>query len=153
YVLRAKLGAGDADLTRAVELNALAERIAGEDTPRAVWEQRAALFRRLNKPEEADRATARAKEAPLQTGRAYFLSGTQALPEGRLREARELLVRAVELDPADFWAHTALGAAYQGLGQDSAAAACYDTAIALQPGVSWGYYSRGLLAHSMQEHE
>jgi tetratricopeptide (TPR) repeat protein len=39
------------------------------------------------------------------------------------------------------------------LGNYSAAAPCYDTAIALQPDVSWGYFNRGLLALRMREFE
>jgi eukaryotic-like serine/threonine-protein kinase len=154
YALRARGGEGEAELLgHAVELNALAERVAGNDVPRAVWEQRAGLFRRQGKPEDAERAAARAKETPLQTGRDYYLSGAEALVAGRLREARELLAKSVELNPADFWAHAALGASNEALGNYPAAVPCYDTAIALQPDVSWGYFNRGLLALRMKDYE
>jgi tetratricopeptide (TPR) repeat protein len=154
YSLKARPGADEgAALNRAIELNALAERIAGATVPRVVWEQRAGLSRRLGRTEEADQFALRAKEAPLQTARDHFLSGTEALGEGRLRAARDLLARAVELDPADFWAHTALGATHQALGNYAAAAPCYDTAIALQPDEAWGYFNRGLLAYQMQDIE
>src|SRR5262249_9801776 len=146
-ILKAKPGTGEADLLNcATEWNALAERISGGGTPRVVWEQRAAILRRLGKSEEADRAADRAKQAPLQAARDYYLSGSEALVNGRLKEARDLFTRAVELDPAHFWAHTGLGASYQAMGQFAAAVPCFDTAIALQPDSSWGYYNRGLLA-------
>jgi serine/threonine protein kinase/Tfp pilus assembly protein PilF len=152
--LTAKPGDGEAEqLGRAAEWNALAERVSGVDAPRVVWEQRAAILRRLGKAEEADRAAERAKEAPLQTARDYYLSGAEALAGGRLKDARDLFARAVELDPAYFWAHTGLGAAYQGMGQFTAAVPYFDTAIALQPDASWGYYHRGLLAVHMKEYE
>ena len=152
YGLQARPGEGEAKLlTRAGEYNALAERVAGADVPRAVWEQRAGLLRRLGRSEEADRATARANEVPLRTARDHLLSGSEARAAGRLREARDLFTRAVELDPADFWIHTALGASHQALGDFAAAAPCFDTAIALQPDASWGYYNRGLLALFMRD--
>lgn len=138
-------------LGRALAYNELAERIVGSDVPRAVWEQRAILLARLGKREEAERVAVRSREVPLRAARDYFLSGAEAFACGRLREARDLLAKAVELDPADYWAHTALGATYQALGQFTAAAPCYDTAIALQPGASWGYYNRGLLALVMRD--
>ncbi len=154
YAMRSRPGDGEAELLgRAVEVNALAERIAGDNVPRAVWEQRASLLRRLGQAEEAERFALRGKQAPLQTGQDYYLSGSDALAEGKLQAARELLTKAVELDPADFWAHTALGAAYESLGNYAAAAPGYDTAIALQPDVSWGYYNRGLLALRMRDYE
>jgi serine/threonine protein kinase/Tfp pilus assembly protein PilF len=147
YALKTRSTDGDAELLgRAAELNAAAERIAGNQVARVVWDQRVSLLKRLGRPDEADQARARAKETELRTGRDYYLSGSEALAVGKLREARDLLLRAVELDPADFWAHTALGAAYQALGHYTSAAPCYDTAIALQPEASWGYYNRGLLA-------
>jgi tetratricopeptide (TPR) repeat protein len=134
-----------------MKYNTLAERIANDEVPRAVWEQRAELLRGLGNPDEAERFASRGKQTPLTSGRDHYLSGSEALVEGRLKEARELLAKAVELNPADFWAHTSLGAAFEMLGNYSSAAPCYDTAIALQPDISWGYYNRGLLALRMQD--
>jgi tetratricopeptide (TPR) repeat protein len=39
------------------------------------------------------------------------------------------------------------------LGNYNSSVPCYDTAIALQPEVSWGYYNRGLLALLMRDYE
>jgi hypothetical protein len=111
-------------LGRAAVLNALAERVAGGEVPRAVWEQRAELLRRQGKPADAAGAAARAKDSPLRTGRDHYLSGTEALVGGRHREAAELLAKAVELDPTDYWAHLALGGAHEKLAKFPAAAAC-----------------------------
>jgi tetratricopeptide (TPR) repeat protein len=149
----ARSGANAELFGRAVELNALAERVAGGEVPRAVWEQRAALLRRQGKADEAAQAAARAGEAPLRTGRDHYLSGIEALVAGRHREAAELLAKAVELDPADYWAHIALGGAHEKLAKFPSAAACYDTAIALQPELSWGYFNRGLTALRMGDFE
>jgi serine/threonine protein kinase/tetratricopeptide (TPR) repeat protein len=154
YALRAAPGADGTELLgRAVEFNALAERVAGDDVPRVVWEQRAGLLRRQGKPSEAEQAAARGKQAPLRTGRDYYLSGTEALADGRHREAAELLARAVELEPADYWAHMALGGAHEALAKYPAAAGCYDTTIALQPDLSWGHYNRGRVAVRVWDYE
>jgi tetratricopeptide (TPR) repeat protein len=149
YALLARPTNGAEDLVRAGQWNALAEQVAGADVPRVVWEQRVQLSQRLGRAEEAERAAARARETPLRSARDYFLSGMEALAARRLQEARALLARAVELNPADYWAHTGLGAAHYALNQFAAAAACYDTAIALQPDVSWGYFNRSLVASRM----
>jgi serine/threonine protein kinase/Tfp pilus assembly protein PilF len=129
----------------AVRANEWAERIAGADAPRAVWEQRAELMRRLGRSAAAARAAERAKEAPLATARDYHLSGTEALADGRHQEALKLLRRAVELDPSEFATHMSLGLCHEGLGQYPDAAACYTTAVALRPDHAGAYHARGLV--------
>ena len=101
---------------RAYRLNALAERVAAGDVPRAVLEQRANLLRRRGGDSRGRSRAERAKVAPLRTSRDYYLSGTEALSAGRFPEARTLFARAVELDPGYYWAHMGLGMAYDGLG-------------------------------------
>jgi tetratricopeptide (TPR) repeat protein len=148
HSLRAKDGAGEA-----LKANELAERVSGGSPPRAVWEQRAELLRRVGKPEEAAKSAERAKAAPLEGARDYYLSGTEALSAGQHREALRLLRKAVDLDPADFAAHMSLGLCHEGLGQFSDAAACYTTAIALRPDHHGGYYARGLARLRLREPE
>jgi serine/threonine protein kinase/Tfp pilus assembly protein PilF len=141
----APAGAGGTDerFDAAVQANRLAERLAGAVVPRAVWEQRAELLRRLGQPADAGRAADRAKVAPLATARDYYLSGTEALADGRHAAALRLLRKAADMDPADADAHTALGVCHEGLGQFTDAAGCYTTAIALRPDHFGGYFSRG----------
>jgi serine/threonine protein kinase/tetratricopeptide (TPR) repeat protein len=154
YALQARTAKDEAQqLGRATEVTSLAERVAGDDVPRAVWEQRAGLLRRLGDRDGADRAAALGQAAPLRTGRDYYLSGSQALADGRYKQASELLAKAAEFDPADYWTHMALGAAYEGLGKYSAAAGCYDTAIALRPDGPWGHYNRGSVALRLWDYE
>src|SRR5262245_14136113 len=153
YAVRAKLGtSADGPLGEAIRANQLAEQIAGNTAPRAVWEQRAELLRRVGKVEEAERFADRARERTLVTAHDYFLSGTEALALGRVREAQQLLRRSVELEPGDFWANLSLGLSHEGLGKFSDAFACYATAIALWPKHSGGYYARGLLALNMWDY-
>jgi eukaryotic-like serine/threonine-protein kinase len=132
-------------LERAIQLNRLAELVAGDAAPRVVWEQRASLLRRRGKMSDAELATVRAGLAPLRTAADYLLSGSEALAGGRHRMALELLTRTVELDPGSYPAQMVLGACYDRLMKYPDATACYTTAIALWPDVWWGYYHRGLV--------
>ena len=98
YILKAKSGEADLLGPRA-EWNALAERVAGGDVPRVVWDQRArssgssARRRRPTGPRTGPRRRRSRRRAD------YYLSGSEALANGRLKEARDLFARAVELDP------------------------------------------------------
>ena len=133
YALQVKPSQSGAEqFERAMRMNELAERVAGGDAPRAVWEQRAQLYRWMGNKPEAEKAAARAAAAPLQTGRDYYLSGSGALSAGRYREAFKLLSRAIELDPGFYHAHMALGTCHYQLGRFADAAGCYTTAIALR---------------------
>ncbi len=143
YTLRARPGAEGDWLDKAAAANAAAERVAGADLPRAVWEQRAELLRRKGDAAGAKAAAARVGAAPLVTGRDHYLSGSEALAAGRHGEARDLLTRAVELAPTDPAAFVALGTAYERFGRFADAAGCFTTAVALAPARPWGYYSRG----------
>jgi serine/threonine protein kinase/tetratricopeptide (TPR) repeat protein len=140
-------GAGQKDegkLAAAVELNGLAERIGGV-APRAVWEQRSELFRLAGNASGASTAAGRAKDAPLLTAQDFFLSGSQAIAEGKYREAIRLFTHAAELDPAHYWTHMNLGISYESLALQNEAIGHYTAAIALRPDSEWGYYSRGLV--------
>ena len=144
--LRAKPGAGaDGPLGEALRANELAEQIAGGAT-KALWEQRADLMRRLGRKEGASRSAEKAKDAPLATAGDYYFSGTEAMTNGKHREALPLLRKAIELDPGEFSSHLSLGRCYEGLGRYTDASACYTTAIALRPDHAGGYYARGLVA-------
>jgi tetratricopeptide (TPR) repeat protein len=149
YALRA--GSGGEPLAAAVRLNELAERVAGAEVPRAVWDQRAELLRQLGRPGDADRAADRARDTQLITARDHYLAGAEALAAGRYRDALRLLRRSVDLDPASFWAHMSLGTCHEHLGQYGDAAGCYTTAIALWPDFHGGYYHRGRALLQLRE--
>ena len=145
YAQQAKAGEGESQLADAVKLNELAGRLAG-DAPRAVWEQRSKLLRRAGKPDEATAAAERAKAAPVVTSHDYYLSASEAVAEGRYRDAIELFTKAAHLDPAHYWTHMGLGVSYESLALPAEAIAHYTTAIALWPDSDWAYTSRGLAA-------
>lgn len=145
YSLRAKPGT-DGPLADAVRLNELAVALAGDAAPRAAWDQRADVLRRLGRLDDAERAAEKAKGAPLATAEDYCLAGSEALAAGRHRDALRQLRRSLELDPGSFWTHMALGLCHEGLGQLPDAAACYTAAIAVWPNYAGGYHSRGLVS-------
>jgi serine/threonine protein kinase/tetratricopeptide (TPR) repeat protein len=149
YALRA--GSGGEWLDRATAMNALAERVAGAEPPRAVWAQRAELRHRRGDAAGAADAAIRAGGAPLRTGRDYYLSGAEALAAGKYADARDLLLKSVELAPGDYAALVALGSVYDRLGKSADAVACYSTAIALTPEAPGAYYSRGLAFLRLRE--
>lgn len=129
---------------KAERYNALAQAIDPDSPARAVFTQRAEIFRRLGRPIEADAALAEAADTPLQAADDYFLSGDEALAGGRCAEAGDLYRTAVGLDPTHFWAQFQLGVCEHRLGRPAEARACYSAAIALQPDFPWAYYNRAI---------
>src|SRR5207248_8858482 len=102
--LRATPGdGGDGRLGDAVKANELAGRLAGGGAPRAVWDQRAELLRRLGKSDGAAKSAEKGRETPPQAAQDDYRSGTEGLAAGRHREATKLLRKSIELDPAYFW--------------------------------------------------
>jgi tetratricopeptide (TPR) repeat protein len=134
------------------KLNELAERIAGDEVPRAIWEQRAELLQRKGNQTEAERAANQARSAPLKSSRDYFLSASEDLAAGRYREARASFTRAVELDPGSYRAHVGLGMSQEGLGNYSEAASCYTTAIALRPDAPDPHRNRGFVSIRLRDY-
>jgi serine/threonine protein kinase/tetratricopeptide (TPR) repeat protein len=151
YSLRAG-EVNDAMLENALRVNEWAGRLSGDAAPRAVWDQRADLLRRLGRTAEAAQVSARATEIPLKTADDFYLSGTGALSQGRHKDALRLLRRSAELNPSSFWTHLAQGLGHEGIGQYREAASCYTTAIALWPGYPGGYHSRGLVELRLRDY-
>ena len=150
YAVAERLGLPTAD--RAERLNLLAEQIAGDEAPRAVWDQRATFLRQHGKQAEADRAFNRAKQSPLRSAWDYYLSGSEELAAGRYPEARARFARAVELDPGDYRSHLGLGMSHEGLGNYPEAAGCYTTAIALKPNEPVPHHNRGLVGVRLRDY-
>lgn len=137
----------------ALRLNRLAEACyAPGPAPQALWLQRADIVRRSGGLAEGDRLTIPADPAPAADGRALGLQAGQLTLQGRWDPARDLLRRAVRLDPGRFrlWAQLAL--CEEALGREAEAIACYDTCAALQPGFAPLYFRRGNLHLRRQEY-
>jgi serine/threonine protein kinase/Flp pilus assembly protein TadD len=139
-------GRREEDLRAALGWNELAETcFAGEETPSALWSQRAGLARLLGEADRSRDWAARAGGLPPRTGRDLYLAATEEIDAGRFRDALAHLQQATRLQPQDFCAWFARALCHDRLGQDADAVHCYDTALALWPGQHWLlYFNRGL---------
>jgi serine/threonine protein kinase/Tfp pilus assembly protein PilF len=130
-------------LAEALRLNELAE-ADGEEESRALWLQRAEIFRLLGRPDDAKRMHERAEATPLRTATDRYLVAAELLSKGRHQQALPLLHDATARHPQDFWCWFLLGVCYDGLAQHADAIACYSTCLAIAPDSPWAHYNRGL---------
>src|SRR5205814_4938252 len=109
----------------ALHWNTLAERCySPEESPRALWSQRAALTALLGRTTEAQELAAQAVEHPWQTATDRYLVAAEHLAQGRIRQALPLLQEATEQDPQNFWVWFLRGLCHDHQAQDAEAAAC-----------------------------
>jgi tetratricopeptide (TPR) repeat protein len=129
-----------ADLERAVEWNRKAEALCGPDAvPAAVGEQRAALARRLGRP-QADSPT------PVgDTTLDLFLRGLGKIADADHRGAATVLEELVKVEPQHAAGQFALGFVYQTLGLYYPAIERYQVAKALAKHDPRPAYNRGAL--------
>lgn len=90
----------------------------------------------------SDRAAAAAIR-PV-TARDFHRLGTARLASNDLVGAEAALLRALELDPKDFWAHFVLGHVRLEQSRDLEAAGNFNACVALEPRFAWPYLNRGL---------
>ncbi len=137
----------------ALHLNERAEACFGaEAPPRALWLQRADLYSRLGRDDEARHARTKAAAVPPRSARDHYLIAAEHTAHGRFREALPLLQEAARLDPQSHWAWFLLGYCHDGLGHDAKAEACYGTCVALAPQSHWAYFNRGVVFLRQQDH-
>jgi eukaryotic-like serine/threonine-protein kinase len=134
----------DAALAEALRLNELAESWGDEQGSRALWQQRAEIYRLLGRPEDAQRLRERAEATPLRTAADHDLVAADLLSKGRPQQALPVLLEATGRFPQDFWCWFLLGVCYDSLGQGNDAIACYGTCLALAPDSPWASFNRGL---------
>jgi serine/threonine protein kinase/tetratricopeptide (TPR) repeat protein len=134
----------DEALAEALRLNELAESWGDEPGSRALWQQRAEIYRLLGRPGEARLLYERAEATPLRTAADHYLVAADLLSKGRHRQALPILLDASAQFPQDFWCWFLLGVCYDSLGQSGDAIACYGTCLAITPDSPWAYFNRGL---------
>lgn len=116
----------------------------GEKPPRGVFTQRAWLARLGGDTKGAEAAARTAAGTPLATAIDYRTEGRELMEQGNWKEAEEQLLKAIELDPSDFWATFALGTTAYRRGKDHEAITAFDRCLALDPTVPGVLYNRGL---------
>ncbi len=132
-------------LERAIGWNRQAEAtFPGDQPPRGVWTQRAWLARLGNDTKAAAEAARTAAGTPLATAVDHRTEGRELMEQGNWQEAEEQLLKAIELDPTDFWATFALGGTAYRRGKDYEAVTAFDRCLALDPTVPGVHYNRGL---------
>jgi serine/threonine protein kinase/Flp pilus assembly protein TadD len=131
-------------LAEALRLNELAESWGDEAGSRALWLQRAEIYRLLGRADEARLLLERAEATPLRTAADHYLVAADLVSRGRHRQALPLLLEATARYPQDFWCWFLLGVCYDSLGQSGDAVACYGTCLAIAPDSHWAYFNRGL---------
>jgi tetratricopeptide (TPR) repeat protein len=152
---RAALGAGDAK--RAAEH--LEAALSIDSDVAAVRYPLAMAYRRLGDPQRAELHLSRWKEgrvepddplmgeigASLQTAVSYEVQGTQALEQGKWREAAGMFRKGIEVAPRDATLRQNLGTALFLGGNAAAAQAEFEEAIRLWPRYAKAHFSLGVL--------
>jgi serine/threonine protein kinase/Tfp pilus assembly protein PilF len=146
-VMRAK-ASGRPSLIRPAYIDAIrlldcAERFDPSPSP-ALYEDRAAAWKALGRPDRARLDRARAETIPLRSSRDFYLSGAGKLVRGNPEGSERDLERAVAIDPGRFWAWFTLGLCHQEQGRYVEAAGDFGVCAALFPDFAWPHLNRGL---------
>ncbi len=148
--LRAAAG-GPTAAEAAARWNTLAEVVRPGPAPRAVYSQRADVFTRLGRPDDARTLAAHAANTPLLTAEDHFLSAEELTATHQYADALPLLREAVRLDPTHFWAQFQLGVCHHQSGRSADARACYSAAVALRPTFAGAFFNRAVATVPLQD--
>jgi serine/threonine protein kinase/regulator of sirC expression with transglutaminase-like and TPR domain len=146
-------------LHAALGLNERAEACFGADqTPQALWRQRADLARLMGRDDDARRFRDRAEQTPVRDSWDSFLLAREQAAEGRYGEALAVLRQVRMDDPANFAAlflmgNCGLDASGGGAGREADAVSCYSACIALRPDFAGAWFNRGLAYTRQQAYE
>jgi serine/threonine protein kinase/Flp pilus assembly protein TadD len=150
----ALLLAGVAEPDEAVYFNEIALACYSEErAPKTLWTQRAELFERRGRPEEAARLLERARTKDAAAWERY-LEAQEDARKGRYSRAIPALRRVVEEDPEHFAAWYLLGnCCLDGLTDHASEAVGHFTAcVALRPRFHGAWYNRGLANLRLRRH-
>ena len=128
--------------------------VAGQ-TKRAAMDrmQQATALHRQGKLDEAARLYRQVLEKDSSHAGALLWLGVVALQRGDPAAARDLIERAVALDPANVTAHTQAGNALRGLGRPEAALASYERALSLKSDYPEALVNRGAVLRDLKRPE
>lgn len=112
--------------------------------PRALWQQRADLAKKLNREAEALRLVAQAEQTPVKTADDYYLIACELVDQGEFAKALPFLEESNRQRPQGFLAWAERANCHARLGQFAKADECYAVCIALNVASDWAYYNRGL---------
>ncbi len=121
--------------------------------PNAVYQQRAEILKRLDKPTEAAAAAKKAADTPATTAQDFYLAASEHLTRTQYKEALPLFRKALDRDPRHFWALVGLGVSQDMLGAAHDARGNYTAALALQPEFPWLYFNRGIANIKLRDYD
>lgn len=127
--------------------------LCGTSPPQAFRWQRAQLLEWQGNASGAQSLLQEIEREGLQSRQDLFLTATELMGTGKLRQALGLLQQLASREPDHFWGRLALGHCWAGLGRDREAMASYDIAMALRPAAPWPYFLRGLSELRLQQDE
>ena len=111
--------------------------------PSALFNLRAQYHAAMGQAEEAARDRAAAASRKPESARDFALIGTALLADGKPDDAELALLKALDLDPKDFWAHFALGHCRLARNRYLDAAGDFNACVVLEPKFAWPYFNRG----------
>ncbi|HJZ55084.1 MAG TPA: protein kinase, partial [Gemmataceae bacterium] len=138
-------------LDLAAQWNAVAERYAADQFPRAIREQRAAVAELRGEAGEAKRL--REQAAPPESARDLYLLGAQLAQKGRHRDALVHLQRSTQLDPKNFSAWFVRGTVHLALEQNELAAMSFGACLAIRDDFAPAWMNRGFAFSRLRFYE
>src|SRR5207247_3976217 len=136
---------GDSEPGReALRFNGLAAACYREgERPRAWFEQRAEVLRRLGERGEADGLAEQARRVPLRTAQDHYFRAVRLYEAGHNRDALAELERATAQDPRHLWAWLLRGNCHYFLNQYAEAVNCFGRCVSIDPEQARPYFNRG----------
>ena len=132
------------EMDEAVQSNARAGELAGDDPPRLLYIQRETMFKRLGRADDLGVAVTALAVTPAQTARDYHQAATVELDAGRYEAAIQLFHKSQTLNPKAVWPYYCEGVCQLSLGQWAAARGCFTSVLALDSDSTFAKYNRGL---------
>ncbi len=126
---------------------------AEEDTPRALWRQRADLARQAGHDAEAQSCEERAASQPLRAFTDHYLLVAEHLAHGRYSEAMPYLDELRRRQPTEYAVCLTLAAYHTRLRQYEDAELWYQQAILQEPDNPEAYFLRGALHQRREQYK
>jgi eukaryotic-like serine/threonine-protein kinase len=112
--------------------------------PQALYAERARYHSALGEAQKAARDRSLAEATPPITARDYYLLGTSLLSQQRPDKAETALLKAVELEPDQFWGWFSLGLCHFDQSRFDASAGDFTASAMRAPRFAWPWMNRGL---------
>lgn len=133
-----------------------AKKLATEQSPRILLEQRLRLLTSLGKTDLTHRLQTDLQNIDQSAGELALLGYWQGMRHLSSREfdlALSHFQKTLRKQPQHFWSWFLSGVCHDHLAQLKDATACYNTCVAMNPEFSWSYFNRGLTQMHLENFE